>query len=133
MAKLKILLVDDEPDFVELIGIRVTEWGYDFLKAFNGRDAIEAVKRETPDIIVLDYVMPMMDGLTILKEIRKFDEKVPVIMFTNYPDMKTISDTKRLGISAFIPKLSAYPDVLSSLKATLEMVEKKLKKKEGAA
>jgi len=132
MGKLKILLVDDEPDFVELIGIRIIEWGYDFLKAFNGREAIETVKNKKPDIIILDYVMPMMDGVSILKEIRKFNDGVPVIMFTNYPDMKTMANTKKLGISAFIPKLSVYPDVLTSLKATLEMIEKKLKKKEGA-
>ena len=132
MAKLKILLVDDEPDFVELIGMRILEWGYDFLKAFNGREAIESVKNKKPDIVILDYVMPMMDGVSTLKEIRKFDNKVPVIMFTNYPDMKTIANTKKLGISAFIPKLSVYPDVLTSLKSTIEMIEKK-KAKEAAA
>jgi len=132
MAKLKILLVDDEPDFVELIGMRILEWGYDFLKAFNGREAIESVKNKKPDIIILDYVMPMMDGVSTLKEIRKFDDKVPVIMFTNYPNMKTIANTKKLGISAFIPKLSVYPDVLTSLRSTIEMIEKK-KAKEAAA
>ena len=132
MAKLKILLVDDEPDFVELIGMRIAEWGYDFLKAFNGREAVESVKNKKPDIVILDYVMPMMDGVSTLKEIRKFDDKVPVIMFTNYPNMKTIANTKKLGISAFIPKLSVYPDVLTSLKSTIEMIEKK-KAKEAAA
>ena len=132
MAKLKILLVDDEPDFVELIGMRIVEWGYDFLKAFNGREAVESVKNKKPDIVILDYVMPMMDGVSTLKEIRKFDDKVPVIMFTNYPNMKTIANTKKLGISAFIPKLSVYPDVLTSLKSTIEMIEKK-KAKEAAA
>lgn len=132
MAKLKILLVDDEPDFVELIGMRILEWGYDFLKAFNGREAIESVKNKKPDIVILDYVMPMMDGVSTLKEIRKFDDKVPVIMFTNYPNMKTIANTKKLGISAFIPKLSVYPDVLTSLRSTIEMIEKK-KAKEAAA
>ena len=132
MAKLKILLVDDEPDFVELIGMRILEWGYDFLKAFNGREAIESVKNKKPDIVILDYVMPMMDGVSTLKEIRKLDRKVPVIMFTNYPDMKAIANTKKLGISAFIPKLSVYPDVLTSLRSTIEMIEKKGAKETAA-
>jgi len=112
--------------------MRIAEWGYDFLKAFNGREAVESVKNKKPDIVILDYVMPMMDGVSTLKEIRKFDDKVPVIMFTNYPNMKTIANTKKLGISAFIPKLSVYPDVLTSLKSTIEMIEKK-KAKEAAA
>ena len=126
MPKLKILIVDDEPDFLELMALRISNWGCTVLKASGGRAAITIVKEEKPDIMVLDYMMPEMDGVATLKEIRKFDKKLPVIMFTAYPNTKTMEDTDKLGIHAFIPKLSAYSEVVPALKSAIEMIEKKL-------
>ncbi len=126
MNKLTVLVVDDEPDFLELISLRISSWGYNAIKASCGQDAVTIVKENSPDILVLDYMMPEMDGVTTLKEIRKLDKKLPVIMFTAYPNTKVIEDTNKLGIQAFIPKLSAYSEVVLTLKSTIEMLEKKL-------
>ena len=128
MSKLKVIIVDDEPDFLELMALRISSWGHTVLKASEGKDAIAKIKEDKPDILVLDYMMPGMDGVTTLKEIRKFDKKLPVIMFTAYPNTKTIGDTNKLGIHAFIPKLSAYSEVVPALKSAIEMLEKKLAK-----
>ena len=129
MAKIKILLVDDEVDFLELIGRRIEEWGYDLIKATTGKEAVNAVKDKLLDIVILDYMLPDMDGVSTLKKIRKIDKKIPVIMFTAYPNSKIMKDTEKLDISAFIPKLSAYSDVASSLKAAIEMAGKRLANK----
>lgn len=126
MKEFTILIVDDEPDFLELMALRISSWGYKVLKASGGRDAVAIVKKDRPDILVLDYMMPEMDGVATLKEIRKLDKKLPVIMFTAYPNTKTIDDADKLGIHAFIPKLSAYSEVMQALKSAIEMLDKKL-------
>ena len=130
MKNLQILLVDDEPDFLQIMGSLITGWGYDLVTASDGMEALDVIKENKPDIVVLDYMMPKMDGVATLKEIRKADEKLPVIMFTAYPDVKIIKGTEKLGISAFIPKLSIYSNATSSLKTAIEMLARNICKKE---
>lgn len=130
MDKKKILLVDDEVDFLEIMGVRIESWGYDLIKASNGKEAIDAVMSKTPDIVILDYIMPDMDGIEVLKQIRKIDNKIPVIMFTAHPDMKSMKGAEELGIIVYTPKLSAYIDTQLSLKQAIRMAEKRLGKKE---
>ena len=127
MVKMTILLVDDEPDFLEIMGGRIENWGYTLLEATNGKEAVDAVKNMNPDAVILDYMMPDMDGVTTLKEIRKINKKIPVVMFTAYPNEKTMKSTKEMGISAFIPKLSTYTNVQASLRSALDMIEKQIK------
>ena len=131
MARLKILLVDDETDFRKTMGAIIEGWGYDLIEAPNGKEAIDALKKEKPAIIILDYLMPGMDGIVTLKEIRGIDKKIPVIMFTAHPDIKVIEGSGNLGVSAFIPKLSVHSDTQFALKTAIDMVEKKLKKQKG--
>lgn len=126
MSKIKILLIDDEQDLLEVMGARIESWGYDLFKAANGKDGIGMLESKRPGIIILDYMMPEMDGLETLKRIRKIDAKIPVIMFTVHADGKTIRGSEKLKVAAFIPKLSLYSDAQSSLKAALSMIEKKL-------
>ena len=128
MEKTKILLVDDEIDLILIMGKRIKKWGYDLLEALNGKEALDAVKSKHPDIVILDYMMPDMDGITTLKEIRKVNKSIPVIMFTAFPDKKSIEDTEKLGVSAYIPKLSMFPTGEPALKTALKMAEKKINK-----
>ena len=74
--------------------------------------------------------MPEMDGISTLKEIRKIDNKIPVIMFTAYPDGRSFGGANKLGAIMFIPKLSAYSDNQAALKEAIHIAEKKLNKKE---
>jgi len=125
MDRLKILLVDDEPDFLETMGAIIEGWGHDVIGVSSGKEAIDAVNSKNSDIVILDYMMPEMDGVTTLKEIRKINKAIPVIMFTAHPDIKVIKGAEKSGVSAFIPKLSTFSDVQSSLKTVIEMLEKK--------
>lgn len=129
MAKLKILLVDDELDFLEMLGQRIRFWGYELIEASSGIEAVEALKGKVPDIIILDYMMPQMDGIDTLREIRKVSKDIPVIMFTAYPEAEAIKSAERLGVSSFIPKLSAYSNSDANLKTAIGMVEKKIYRK----
>jgi len=129
--KMRVLLVDDEQDFLTLMSRRIEGWDYDVACVTNGKDALEALRSGKADIIILDYMMPEMDGIKTLTEIRKISEKVPVIMFTAHLEEKAIKGTENLRVSAYIPKLSVYSDSQSALKTTLDIHKKLLGKGDG--
>jgi len=128
MADFKVLIVDDEEDFRKVIGERIRSWGYDVIEAAGGKEGVETVKKEKPDAVVLDYMMPGMDGMATLKQIRRLDKDVAVIMFTAHSEMKLMEGAQKLGVTAFIPKLSAYAETHEALKTAIMMTAKKSKK-----
>lgn len=124
--KKKILMIDDESSFLTVMGKRIISWEYDLITATNGKDGISLINKEDPDIVILDYIMPDMDGIQTLRGIRKHNIRVPVIMFTAYPDSRSIGGAEKLGVTAYIPKLSAYSNVSSLLKTAIEMALKQV-------
>jgi two-component system, response regulator, stage 0 sporulation protein F len=129
MLKRKILLVDDEIDFLKIMSERIKKWGYEVIQSLGGREAIPILKSRKPDLLILDYKMAGMDGIATLKEIRKINREIPVIMFTAYPNKRSFQESEKLGISAYVPKLSVYSDPHDSLKLALKLAEKSIKKK----
>lgn len=125
MAGKKVLLVDDESGFLDIMQERIKSWGYQVISVSDPRQAESVFKNYGPDFVILDYIMPQMDGLAVLKQLRAIDKSVPVVMFTAHPDLKSIKGAEHLGVSAFIPKLSTYTDVQAALKSTLAMLERK--------
>ncbi|MCX5698416.1 MAG: response regulator [Candidatus Omnitrophica bacterium] len=123
----KILLIDDDVAFLELMGETIRSWGYEVIVATRGKEATEIIKNKNADIVVLDYLMPDMDGMATLKEIRKIDKKVPVIMFTGCSDIKVIEGTEELGV-VLISKLSSYQDAKATLEVIIQTIDKKLDK-----
>jgi len=73
MSRQKILLVDDEPDIIEFLGYNLTKEGFDVTTASSGKKAIEIAKEITPDLIILDVMMPEMDGIETCQEIREIE------------------------------------------------------------
>jgi len=130
MSKLRVLLVDDEKDFLDVLGRRIESWGYEVICALGGKEALEVIDNKKADLVILDYMMPGMDGIKTLEEIRKTNGKIPVVMFTAHLEEKVIKGTERLRVSAFIPKLSAYSDSQGALKTTLDIHRKLLNKEE---
>jgi len=76
-----VLVVDDEPGIVEFVELNLKKEGFYVLKAYKGRDAITITREEKPDIIVLDIMLPDIDGFEVCRSIREFSN-VPVIMLT---------------------------------------------------
>ena len=121
MEKKVVLLVDDQEDLLKVIGLRIQSWGYDLIEAKNGKEALELFESKRPDIVVLDYMLPDLNGIDILKNMRKNNNETPVIMFTAYPNTTAMKGAEKLGVSAFIPKLSEYSDSQPLLKTALHM------------
>lgn len=129
MEKMKVLIVDDEIDYLTLMKEYVEYWGYAAISAQGGEEALVKIKEELPDIVVLDYLMPQMNGITVLKEIRKFNQDLEVIMFTAHPDIKNIKGAKELGVTFFVPKLNDDAlNIQGTLRAALDMAKRKINK-----
>lgn len=99
--KKRVLLVDDHPKILKFLEIDLTLRGFEVFSASSGRQALEMVKTARPDIMLLDMVMPEMDGFEVLSKLRVFSQ-VPVIAFSASPEKQ--DSAIRLGADDFVPK-----------------------------
>lgn len=97
MERKKILIVDDQAGIRVLLVEVFNSEGYETFQASNGAAALEIVKREKPDLVLLDMKIPGMDGLEILKRIKEIDRAVKVIMMTAYGELDMINEATRHG------------------------------------
>jgi len=109
----KILIVDDEKDLVATVSFRLESRGYTVAAAYNGMDALEKVKREKPDLIILDLMLPKMDGYRVCALLKKnaHYSAIPIIIFTARAEESDVALTKEAGADAYITK-PFDPDVL---------------------
>jgi two-component system response regulator (stage 0 sporulation protein F) len=97
MEKKKVLVVDDQYGIRVLLYEVFGKEGYDTFQAANGKQALEIVVNESPDMVILDMKIPGMDGLEILKEIKKINKDIKVIMMTAYGELDMIKEATDLG------------------------------------
>jgi len=97
MDKQKVLVVDDQNGIRVLLAEVLGNEGYLTLQASNGKTALEIVKNEAPDLVLLDMKIPGMDGLDILKHIRQINPHIKVIMMTAYGELDMIKEAMELG------------------------------------
>jgi DNA-binding response OmpR family regulator len=117
MAKKKILVVEDEAELTRAIQIRLEEAGYEVLIAYDGQAALENARAENPDLIVLDLMLPKMDGYKVCRML-KFDEKyekIPVVMLTARAQEKDEDLGYEVGADAFITKPFKYRVLLAKI------------------
>jgi len=117
MAKKKILVVEDEAELTRAIQIRLEEAGYEVLIAYDGQAALENARAENPDLIVLDLMLPKMDGFKVCRML-KFDEnykKIPVVMLTARAQEKDEDLGYEVGADAFITKPFKYQVLLAKI------------------
>src|SRR3989304_949638 len=102
----KILLIDDEPELVKAVEIRLKSTGYEVSVAHDGRAGIHEAKKIKPDLIILDLLMPIMDGYAVANELKDDPETkhIPIIILTasQREDLKT--KCRELGVASFIMK-----------------------------
>lgn len=124
MIKKKVLVVDDEPDFLDLVKWRLQSNEYDVITAASGNDALRMVKSDKPDVVLLDIFMPGIDGLEVLGRIRKIDKDLPVFIVTAFSSNERMALANKLNASGFIVKTSDLKKELDGIKSALSLASK---------
>ena len=102
--KKTVLIVDDEPDMRLAIRNVLKIRGYNVVESGDGNNAVEAVGKDNPDLILLDIRLPGMDGIEVLERIRKFNKNIPIVMITGYGHIQSAVDVMKLGAQEYLQK-----------------------------
>lgn len=102
--KKRVLIVDDDKDIVSIVKAILSGRGWDIEAAYSGQEALEAVTSQKPDIILLDIMMPEMNGIEVLKRLKKIDADARIIMITAFGDVESYLDSMELGAYEYINK-----------------------------
>lgn len=117
----KILVVDDEPDVLLIVKTGMQAEGYDVVTASNGVDALAMVKEEKPDAVILDVMMPLMDGFEVLAKLKEDDATaaVPVIMLTGLSERSKIQKALVSGIHFYVVKPFEFEELIQKVRTVL--------------
>jgi len=118
----RILIVEDDLALIRALADKFLSEGFDVLEAKNGEEGLVVALQENPDLILLDIVMPRMDGLTMLKELRNDErgQEVPVIVLSNLTDTAKTADMVDEGVMDYLIKSDwKLEDVVKKVKQTL--------------
>lgn len=121
MARERILIIEDEPDITELIKTRVKSAGYQTIVAYDGQEGLGRAKKEKPDLILMDILMPKMDGVTVAMRLKKMKgtKSIPIIIcsVTKGPDEEGL--LKRIGVGDYLYKPLDGEELLSKIRKCL--------------
>ncbi|OPX37066.1 MAG: response regulator [Desulfobacteraceae bacterium 4484_190.1] len=117
MKEMKILLVDDEKEFVKTLSERIKMRELSPDVALNGEEALRIVDDEVPDVMVLDLKMPGIDGMEVLRRVKKAYPAVQVIILTGHGSEKDEREARRLGAYDYLQKPVNLEKLLQSIKA----------------
>ena len=112
---MKLLVVDDEVDVCDFVRKFFRERNFEVRIAHDGQSAVETVRAEDPEIVLLDLKMPVMGGIEALREIRKLDKKCKVVIVTALEDVASVEEAKSFGAVDYITK----PLLLEQLERTV--------------
>jgi CheY-like chemotaxis protein len=124
MAGKKILVVDDEPEFVNMIKMRLEANGYEVIPAYSGKEALDTLKQAKPDVVLLDIMMPELDGLQVLRTIRLKDKKIPIFILTAFSNDERFKLAKQLNASGFMVKTGSLQDEVDNINDALRIADK---------
>ncbi|MBU1006765.1 MAG: response regulator [Candidatus Omnitrophica bacterium] len=121
MDKKRVLVVDDDPDLLKMLKLRIESEGFEFMSAQNGEEMLDIMKLKKPDVILLDVMLPKMDGYTALREMKKEEayKDIPVIVLTA-KEKKKVGDLFALeGVSLFMEKPFESRELLQKIRSLL--------------
>jgi DNA-binding response OmpR family regulator len=127
-AKTNILIVDDEPINRDFFDVMLSKLGFQVTKAEDGEEALEKLKIDRPDLIILDNIMPKMSGWKLTKILKTSDDyadfsDIPIIMFSAMDDVKDKIEGFELGVEDYITKPFNFSEVLARIRAVLRSRE----------
>ena len=115
-----ILIVDDEPSILQSLGGLLSDEGFEIITASNGYEALKIIDRESPDLVLLDIWMPGIDGIETLKEIKKDNPYIQVIIITGHGNIETAVKATKLGAFDLIEKPLSIDRVIVSINNALD-------------
>ena len=119
MASPRILIVDDSALLRSALrGLFASAGNYEITEAEDGKSAISIAEQQQPDLIVLDFAMPAMDGLTATRELRKRMPEIPVLMYTMHYTPQLLTDAKNAGVKKLISKSDGV-DLIAAVRELL--------------
>ncbi len=116
-----ILVVDDEPYMIRLLQHHIERAGYRMVKATNGREALDQIRSANPQLVIMDVMMPEINGLEVLAEIRKQEatKLLPVIIMTANAQRFTREEAEAAGVSAFLTKPFSPTQLMAEVRRQL--------------
>ena len=120
--KKTILIIEDERSLREALRDKLTREGFSTLEAKNGEEGLDVALREHPELILLDIVMPVMDGMTMLKQLREnaWGKNVKIIILTNLSDIEKIADSVKNEVYDYLVKIDwKLEDVVTKVRERL--------------
>lgn len=114
---MKIIIIDDEQALVKMYSTALEAAGFEMLAASDGQQALDMIRKEKPDAILLDIIMPKINGLDVLKQIKEEEEikKIPVFLLTNLPEESALSKANSLGAEDYFVKAQTEPQVMAQV------------------
>jgi phosphate regulon transcriptional regulator PhoB len=127
--KEKILIVEDEKDIVKMLDYNLEKEGFRIFSAYNGEDALKMAKKEKPDIIILDLMLPGIDGLEVCKTLKKEEaaSSIPIIMLTAKAQEADKIVGLELGADDYVTKPFSPRELIARIKAVLRRAKEKEK------
>ncbi|EMQ97791.1 response regulator transcription factor [Paeniglutamicibacter gangotriensis] len=119
----KLLVVDDEPNIRELLSTSLRFAGFEVVAAANGREALAAVEADTPDLAVLDVMLPDMDGFTITRRLRAAGKHFPVLFLTARDDTEDKVTGLTVGGDDYVTKPFSLDEVVARIRAVLRRTQ----------
>lgn len=118
----KVLVCDDERSIVRLIQVNLERQGWQVVTAYDGKEGLEKIKAERPDVVVLDVMMPYMDGFEVLKTLRRDPEMqtLPVVMLTAKAQDKDVFEGYHYGADVYLTKPFNPMELVTFVKRILQ-------------
>jgi DNA-binding NtrC family response regulator len=117
---IKILLVDDEGDFVEMLSLRLEAVGEEVTPAHSGAECLQVLEQRDVDVVILDVKMPGMDGIETLQEIKRRFPLVEVILMTGHGTVESAIEGQALGAFDYLLKPADFNELMEKLEAARE-------------
>jgi len=125
MSKRKILVIDDEVQLVKVVQVRLEQADYEVISAHDGQEGLDKAQKENPDLIILDLMLPKMDGHKVcglLKSDTKHN-KIPIIIFTAKAQQEDLKISKEMGADVYVTKPFDLQKLLKTIEDLLGKVE----------
>ena len=122
MARKRILIVDDEPHIIKVLTVRLEKAGYEVIAAIDGQETLNKVRKEMPDLIILDLMLPGIDGYKVCR-LLKFDERykhIPIIVLTARVEEEDRKRSMEVGADEYITKPIKPDEFLDTIKKHLK-------------